>query len=220
MVRITSPSVPTGPRYATAFAARRVRESFVLVALGASLAGCLGPIPISLPSVATSPVPEQGRRVSVRVSDERSEKSPARIGVFQTNKSEFVLEGDVSLAAHLEDELVAALRTRGYSADHARDAPPRVEVSVLVRIVRFAADVTALRKVRFQGRSVLAANVTASDGPGSFWTEVIDTREDTALSDFARVDAVRKLVEQFYQRATADLTDRVNAGLPPPRSGS
>jgi hypothetical protein len=190
------------------------------MALGASLAGCLGPIPISLPSVATAPVPEQGRRVSVRVSDERSEKSPARIGIFQTNNSEFVLEGDVSLAAHVEDELVAALRTRGYGADHARDAPPRVEVSVLVRVVRFAADVTVLRKVRFQGRSVLAANVTVSDSPGSFWTEVIDTREDTALSDFARVDAVRKLVEQFYQRATADLTDRVSAGLPPSRSGS
>lgn len=220
MVPLTSPSIQAGPRCLTAFAARRVRESFVLVALAASLAGCLGPIPISLPSVATAPVPEQGRRVSVRVSDERSEKSPARIGIFQTNNSEFVLEGDVSLAAHLEDELVAALRTRGYGADHARDAPPRVEVSVLVRVVRFAADVTALRKVRFQGRSVLAANVTASDSPGSFWTEVIDTREDTALTDFARTDAVRKLVEQFYQRATADLTGRVSAGLPPPRSGS
>ena len=203
-----------------AFASRAVREGLVVMALGASLAGCVGPLPISPPLTAPAPMPEQGRSVSVMVSEERSEKSPGRIGIIQANNRAFVLEGGASLAAGLEDELVAALRTRGYRADHARDAAPRSEVSVLVRVVRFTADLPPLRKLRFQGRSVLVANVTASDSPGSSWTDVIDTREDTALSTFTRDDVLRKLVEQFFQRAAADLTDRVSAGLPPPRSGS
>lgn len=203
-----------------AFASRTVREGLVVMALGAGLAGCVGPLPISPPLTAPAPMPEQGRSVSVMVSDERSEKSPGRIGIVQANNRAFVLEGGASLAARLADELVAALRTRGYRADHARDAASRSELSVLVRVVRFAADLPPLKKLRFQGRSVLVATVTASDSPGSFWTDVIDTREDTALSNFTKDAVLRKQVGQFFQKAVANLTDRVSAGLPPPRSGS
>lgn len=196
-----------------------VRESLVVMILGVGLAGCLGPVPISLPAIETAPAPERGPRVSVMVSDERSEKSPARIGIVLASNRDFVLEGDASLAGRLEDELVSALRARGYRADHARDVHPPFEVSLLVRVVRFAADVPVLRKVSFQGRSVHVAQATASGAPDSVWTDVIETREDVARGDVPRLEA-EKLVERFFQKAAADLADRVSVGLPPPRGGS
>jgi uncharacterized lipoprotein YajG len=195
-----------------------VRESLLVMTLGASLAGCLGPVPISLPAIAPAPLPEQGPSVSVMVSDERSEKSPARIGVVLANNRDFVLEGNASLAASLENELVSALRTRGYRADHARDAHPSFDVSLLVRVVRFAADVPVLRKVRFEGRSVLVAHVTESDAAGSVWNDVIDTREDIARDDVTKLEA-GELVKRFFQKTAADLADRVSVRLPPSRGG-
>jgi hypothetical protein len=147
------------------------------------------------------------------VSDERSEKLPGRIG------RDFVLEGNASLAARVEDELVSALRTCGYRADHARAAHRPFDVSLLVRVVRFAADVPVLRKVRFEGRSVLVAQVTESDDPGSVWNDVIDTREDVARGDVTTLEA-GELVKRFFQKAAADLTDRVSVRLPPSRGGS
>jgi uncharacterized lipoprotein YajG len=198
---------------------RMIRDSLIVVALGASLAGCLGPVPISLPSLPATPLPEQGRSVSVTVTDERSEKSPARVGTIPAAGRDFVLEGDSSLAARLEDELVSALRTRGYRADHAGKVHLESGLSVVVRVVRFVADVQSFKKVRFQGRSVLVAHATASQTPDAVWSEVIDTREDVALGDFARLDATRKLVEQFVQKAAAALADRVSVGLPSPSGG-
>ena len=194
------------------------RASLVVMTLAVSFAGCLGPVPVSLPSVATAPVPDQGWRVRVLVSDERSEKSPARIGLLAIGR-DLMLESDVPLATRLEDALVTALRTRGYRADRARDAPPESEVSVVVRVVRFTADVPAQRNVRFQGRSVLVAQTTARNAAASGRAEVIDTREDSVLGDFTRADAVSKLAGRFFQKAAADLVDRVSAGLPPSSGG-
>jgi hypothetical protein len=191
-----------------------------VVALGASLAGCLGPVTISLPSAVTTPLPERGRRVSVTVSDERSEKLPARIGIVLGLQRNFVLEGDTSLATRLEDELVASLRTRGYRADHGRDAPSGFEVSLVVRIVRFAGDLPASRTPRFHARSVLVAHAIAGGASGSAWTEVVDTREEVALGTFTRQEAMRKLFEGFYEKATADLAGRVTARLPLPEEGT
>lgn len=200
-------------------ATEMVRESLVVMTLGASLAGCVGPVTISLPVIAPAPLPERGQRVSVMVSDERSEKLPARIGVSLANNQDFLLEGNGSLAARVEDELVSVLRTRGYRADHARDAHSPVDVSLLVRVVRFAADVPVLRKVRFEGRSVLVAQVTESDAPGSVWNAVIDTREDGARDDVTKLET-GELVKRFFQKAAGDLTDRVSVRLPPSRGGS
>lgn len=188
-----------------------------MMALGASLTGCLGPVPIVLPAISTAAAPAQGASVGVMISDERSEKSPARIGILVANDRDFVLEGD-PLATRLEDELVAALRTRGYRAEHAREGHPPYEVSVLVRVVRFAADVPASRKVRFRGHAVLVAQATTRDAASPGWTDIIDTRDEIALGDFTRLEAMRKLVEQFVRKAVADLVDRVSAGLSPPRS--
>ena len=199
---------------------RMIRESLTVMMLAVTLAGCLGPIPVSLPSAAPAPVPAQGRRVSVAVSDERSEKSPARVGILLGISRDFMLVGDAPLAMRLEDELLTALRTRSYRAEHASDASAGVDVALVIRVVRFAADVRAFTTMRFQGRSVLVAHVIASDAPESRRTDVIDTREDVSLGKIEKTDSLSKLVERFFQKVLADLSGRVSAALPPPGGGA
>jgi uncharacterized lipoprotein YajG len=196
-----------------------IRESLAVVILGSSLAGCLGPVPITLPSAATAPSPQQGPHVSVAVSDDRSEQSVTRIGVLLGGARDFVIEGDAPLAARLEDEVVNVLRSRGYRCDHARDAD-HVGVAVVVRIVRFASDVAVIKKVRFQGRSVLVTQ-TRVDGTSRFApTEVIEIREERPLGGFTRTEDMRKLVAEFFHKVAVTLADSVSAKLPSPRGGS
>jgi hypothetical protein len=41
-----------------------------------------------------------------------------------------------------------------------------------------------------------------------------------ALGAFTKDEALRELVESFFQKVVADLADRVRGGLPPPGGGS
>ncbi|HKZ04663.1 MAG TPA: hypothetical protein VJU81_04260 [Methylomirabilota bacterium] len=156
--------------------------------------------------------------MSVMVADDRSEKLPSRVGVARDYNRDVVLVGHASLAAALEDELVSALRARGYRADHLGDTPA-ADVSVLVRIVRFATDVPALGSVRFQGRSVLVAQATASQAPDSVWADIVDTRDEIVDANLAIPEA-GALVERFFRKAATDLAQRVSTGLPPARRES
>jgi hypothetical protein len=194
-----------------------VRESFLVILVGAGLAGCLGPVPVSL-SVASAPEPGQGLRVGVMVSDDRSEKSAERVGIAREYNRDLVLVGNASLASTLEDELITALRARGYRARHARDNPLS-DVSLLVRIVRFATDVGGLGPMRFEGRAVLVARATTGRTSDSVWTDLIDTREEIVDPHLAIPEA-ETLVARFFHKAAADLADRVSVELPPAGRGS
>jgi hypothetical protein len=196
------------------------REILMLVAVGATMAGCLGPVSVSLTSARSGQLPAHGQRLSVMVADERSETSPARLGIILSAPSRnLMLDSDEALATRLERELVSTLRARGLRAEHARTAGVDSDVTLAVRIVRFAADLRALTTMRFEGHSVVVAHAVARDAAGSGWTEVVDTRERTPLGTFERLDALRKRVDEFFQKAVADLAARVSAGLPAPGSG-
>ena len=155
------------------------------------------------------------------VADDRSEKPPARVGIVLGEKRDLVLEADTPLDARLEDELVNRLRSRGYRAEHVRSAGPAVDVSLVVRVVRFAADIRVLNKLRFDGRAVLVARATTTRDPRRVWTDVIDTRAEADSGALAGgSDGWRKVVEEFFEKTVAELAGRVSAGLPPPEPGS
>ena len=156
--------------------------------------------------------------MSVMVSDDRSEKLAARVGIAREYNRDLVLVRNASLASSLEDELITALRARGYRARHARDNA-HSDVSLLVRIVRFATDVPGLGPVRFLGRSVLVARATAGQAPESIWSDLIDTRDEIVDAHLA-VPEADTMVERFLHKAAADLADRVSVRLPPAGRGS